>query len=304
MEPPKTIQVNRPALPEPFPPPSSPPPPPPPTGPVNAADRAKEWRDEAWLHLRRVVRGDFLTERATDAERARLAHSTPAITTPLAQDYASWRKSVLWVAALLMAIYAVWDLATYSTTEEKVLIAARAELRAEQQANGLQGEITEEAAKARRDMHIQMLGKDNAETLDGISAALKISVFVSAVLTGIAAFSWADPRKSRKWSRAAWLVVFVTPFALTILPLTSIMDFSHLKEHGDAAIKQVKQIFGAGFAMMVFMMIGPKAIALFPGIIRSSMSLKTLLPESGTPGWVMCITSLGSMSGVSWIRLN
>ncbi|MBX3363633.1 MAG: hypothetical protein KF866_02600 [Phycisphaeraceae bacterium] len=295
MEPPKTIQVNRPATPENFPPPT-PPPPPPPSGPNNAADRAKEWRDEAWLHLRRVVRGDFLTERATDAERARLAHSSPPITPPLAQDYAAWRKSVLWVAAVVMAIYAMWDLATYTTIEEQMTSAARAQLKAELKSQGIEAEITREMVEMKRNQQMELLGRDNAETLDGINSILKLSVLVSASLAGVAAFRWSDPKRSRKWSRAAWLVVFLTPFVLTLLPFTSLMDFSHLSGHGEEVVKQVKQGFGAYFALSVFMMIGPKAIALFPGIIRSSMSLKTLLPESGTPGWVICI--MGPMYAV------
>lgn len=42
---------------------------------------------------------------------------------------------------------------------------------------------------------------------------------------------------------------------------------------------------GGMFALGFFMIVGPKAISLFAGILRSSMTLKTLLPEAVTPGW-------------------
>jgi hypothetical protein len=37
--------------------------------------------------------------------------------------------------------------------------------------------------------------------------------------------------------------------------------------------------------------VGPKAIALAPAIVRSAMTLKTLLPESSAPGWAAVLSA-------------
>ena len=39
-------------------------------------------------------------------------------------------------------------------------------------------------------------------------------------------------------------------------------------------------------ALMGFILLIPKVIGLFPAVIRSSLSLKSLLPESTMPGWI------------------
>lgn len=278
----------------------SPPPPPGQTPGGEFAGRAMAFKDEAWLHIRRVLRGDFLTERATDAERARLASGRYPVTQPLAQDYAAWRKSVLWVAAVVMAIYACLELGTLKTVDSTMEEQTYKVLREQAKAHGVdlpsREDIRERLKQVRNaegatdaQILIPQTIMKNAELLDGIVIIPKLAVVTGAFLMALAARSWADPRKSKKLSRLAWLIVFLTPFAITFLPITSMMDLDHIPKEPKGLHEQITKFVGPLFALQVFMMIGPKAIALFPGIIRSSMSLKTLLPESATPGWVMSI---------------
>jgi hypothetical protein len=263
---------------------------------VSLQDRMKGgFKENVWLHLRRVMRGDFLTEKATDEERRLLASKVKPITNPIAQDYAAWRKSVLWVAAAFMVIYALLEIATHKSVEDQAREATKLQLETQAKAQAREMGVEPQAisdeqidAGAKEFIRTQ-IGEENVELLDFITGAPKFAVMVGAVLIVIAARYWADPRKSKRYSRLAWLVVFLTPFGVAFLPVTEMMDFSHLEQVPMEQRGMVKKIIGTLYALQVFIMIGPKAIALFPGIIRSSMSLKTLLPESPTPGWVMSI---------------
>ena len=60
--------------------------------------------------FQRVTRADLQLDRATDEERALLASASPPVTSPIAQDYAAWRRSVLWVAAVSLIIHALFEL--------------------------------------------------------------------------------------------------------------------------------------------------------------------------------------------------
>jgi len=69
---------------------------------------------------------------------------------------------------------------------------------------------------------------------------------------------------------------------MSALPVTEMLDW----EQVNAAQRDgIRQVFGILFALSFFMIVGPKAISLFPGIMRSSMTLKTMLPEASAPGW-------------------
>ena len=98
--------------------------------------------------------------------------------------------------------------------------------------------------------------------------------------------SWRQVKRSRTLARNGWLAMFAVPLALSMLPWTKMLELEHL----DAKTKaEVTGMLGLQLGMGLFLLIAPKAIALFPGAIRSSMSLKTLLPEHAAPGWVAAI---------------
>lgn len=264
-----------------------------PTGPTAAQIRTAQvsaavkkhgrtfW-DEARLCAQRVIRSDFQTERATDLERHKLATAREPIQNPMVQDFVAWRRSVLWVAAALIGLYAVIEVLSFRTFET-TMRPQLDRLYEQAVAQGAAGMSREEF----REMSMQQFGRSNAGVIDGIEALLTISVFVSAVLVVLAARSWKSVRSSRRWSRAAWGVMFVTPFVVSFIPITAMMDFSHVPD--PTARAQQRTAMGTMFALGVFMTIAPKAIALFPGIIRSSISLKTLVPESASPGWAAAI---------------
>ncbi|MCA9287457.1 MAG: hypothetical protein KDA05_02665, partial [Phycisphaerales bacterium] len=249
-----------------------------------AMKHGRTFWDEALLCAQRVTRSDFQTERATELERAKLAGARHPIVNPMVQDFVAWRRSVLWVAAVLIAIYAFFQIVTFTTFESAMgpQIDRLYEEAVEQaRAHGVRVELSRGEF---HEMSMRQFGRNNAEVVDAINGILATSVFLSAICIGIAAKWWKSVPASRLWSRIAWGIMFCVPMILSFFPITWFMSFEHVQEaHARGAQRQA---MGAVFAVGVFMMIAPKAIALFPGIIRSAVSLKTLVPESVAPGWV------------------
>lgn len=192
------------------------------------------------LFLRRSLRSDFYGERATDAERQRLASAALPVTTPLAQDYAAWRRGMLWVTAMAMVVTVIFQLI--------------------------------ETIKALAD-----------EPTPGVLKFMVVVLFImqisASVLIGLAALSWCDLIKSRKNARFAWLLVFLGPFLVYCLPVGTFAADEPMQQ------LQIGVLMAFGAAIDLF----PRIIGLFAGIIRSSLTLKTLLPESNTPGWMAVI---------------
>lgn len=194
------------------------------------------------LFLRRSLRSDFYRERATDAERDRLAGSANPITTRLAQDYAAWRRGMLWMTAVAISVTLIFGVInTVSTLGER--------------------------------------------DIPGVFKFMTFALFGfqvgAAILVGLAALAWDDLPKSRQFSRFAWMLIFFGPFIVYLLPVGVLA--SDIREEQEY-IAALMTVFVAGALF-------PSVIALFAGIIRASLTLKTLLPESSTPGWVALITA-------------
>jgi hypothetical protein len=238
--------------------------------------------DEARLCAQRVFRSDFQTERATDTERAKLAAAREPVTNPMVQDFVSWRRAVLWTAAALIGLYALIELVSFRT----FVGTMRPQLSRMYDQYAAQGQAPMSRDEFIR-MSIEQFGRSNAAVIDGINVVLTLSIFLSLVFVILAARSWKSVRASRFWSRIGWAIMFGTPFLVSFIPMTAMMDFSHVPDRNMR--EQQRTAMGTMFALAVFMTIAPKAIALFPGIIRSSISLKTLVPESASPGWVAAI---------------
>ncbi len=192
----------------------------------------------ARVFARRSARSDFQREHALPEERAALAAAEKPVTDGLAQDYAAWRRSMLWLAAAVMCANLV--LKGIGWIES---------LAAEGQAAGV--------------------------TL--LTTILFAVIPASTVLTFLAAWWWASLRRSRRLARFAWFVLFLTPLAASAVPWIKIID---------PDLDPQAQI-GGGFVIgfLLFFYVAPAVVALCAGIIRSSMTVKTLLPESPAPGW-------------------
>jgi hypothetical protein len=206
--------------------------------------------------LRRIAASNLQKEKATDAERAALAQA--GLSDPIAQDYAVWRCAVLWAAAILLGIGFVLELIGHESLED--------------------GDCGAQL--------VQLFGKDNLETLDTISLLSIMSAGAAAAFAGLAARGWKDLRYSRKMSRWGWLILFGVPLLIAIFPWARVLDFGHM-DH--AAAVKVRGLLGMLLGLEMFMILGPKLVAIFPGVIRAAMTIKTLLHESAVPGYLTVI---------------
>ncbi len=219
--------------------------------------------EEAKLALRRLRRGDLHVERATDAERAVLAASSPPVSDPLAQDYAAWRRSLLAVAAIVLWALVLCEAIGFSST--------RAELESA-------GEAGRGAANT--------IGDANLETIDGLRWLIIGSLAVGTIYVTLAARRWARPAASRVAAIVGFLVIFLSPFVLATIPVQEVLNLPT----GEAE-RGLTLLVAKGMGLYYVVLIAPRVFALFPGIIRSALSLKTVLPESPMPGWTAMFTA-------------
>lgn len=229
----------------------------------------------ARLFLVRAFKADFLAQHAADDERAQLVALPSPIDDPLAQDYVAWRRSVLWIAGVMLGLAFL-----IAVADHKSIVTLMASL---QNADGQQVDVTQMAKE---------LGKDNVELIDNLMLFNLLLKGVIATLVILAALRWHAVSRSRSLSRWAWLAALVVPLVVMAWPWAHSLDFSHLERGMNAmpgADKAVKGMFALLFALSTLLMLGPKLIGLFPGIMRSSLALKTLLPEAAAPGWLTVV---------------
>lgn len=223
--------------------------------------------------LVRAFKADFLSQHAADDERSVLTALPKPIDDPLAQDYVAWRRSVLWVSGVMLAIAFV-----IAIVDHRSIATMLAE---QQQAQGQRVDIGEIAVQ---------LGKDNVEVIDNLMLFNLLLKGVIASLVLFAAVRWQVVMRSRSLTRWAWLAALLVPLVVMAWPWAHSLDFTHLDRNGMAgAGAAVKGMFALLFAGSTLMMVGPKLIGLFPGIMRSSLALKTLLPEAAAPGWLTVV---------------
>lgn len=248
-----------------------------------------------WLEVRncvrRVVRSNFQLEQATPGERVKLATAAVPLTDPLVQNYAVWRKSVLWISAICFMMLSLIHIIGFETVGYQL---AKGAVSAEQAyINADSGDRSEMIETARKNIE-DTLHKSNLEMVDGLFIFILISSITGTILITIAASMWSHLPRSKRLVRIGWLIMFLTPFLMSMMPLTAMMDWDKVNAGafgGDAARAQLRSALSVAFALSFFMLVGPKAISLFAGIIRSSLTLKTLLPESATPGWAAVLVA-------------
>ncbi len=194
--------------------------------------QAKEAFNLYRLFWTRVLKSDFSVIAASEDERRRLGGGNEPVESPLAQDYASWRRSLLMICILVLGISAFFNITDVWTVLDS------------------------------RDTHV----------IRKIQAALLLLFqFGGVFLCFLAAIKWGELRRSRSLARFAWLVQFVGPFLVFLVPMSLFVD-------EDLVLLQL------GLAAVVSL--APKIFGLFPGLIRCSLTVKTLLPETSAPGWL------------------
>jgi hypothetical protein len=236
-----------------------------------------------WLEivncLRRVVRSNFQQEQATPSERVKLATSAVPLTDPLVQNYAVWRKSVLWIAAIAFTILGLIEIISFQSFSTKYAYMGAEQSQGWAQASSEQRRRTVDDYVKQIEGYV---GKSNIEIIDAIFIMMIISHVAGTILVFCAASNWQHVPRSRTLVRVGWLIMFFTPVLLSMMPVSGMVDLSKIPEQARIVLKGT---LGLIFGLWFFMHVGPKAISLFAGIVRASLTLKTLLPESATTGW-------------------
>ena len=224
----------------------------------------------------RAFTADFQREQASPSERAELLTGTRPIADPLAHDYVAWRRAALWVAAVLLSLGVLIALVDYSSTAYQLASASD------------QGATTEQLRQVE-----QQFGSGNLNLLDGLQIFLLLVKIAVAGLVVFAAMRWTKVQKSRSLTRWAWLSALIIPLLISAWPWGQYLDFSHLNTRNWGGASQqgefVKQQVSVAIGAMLLVTVAPKLLALFPGIMRSSLALKTLLPQATAPGWLTVV---------------
>lgn len=225
----------------------------------------------------RAFAADFQREHADGRERAQMLNADRPLADELSQDYAAWRRAALWVAAALLSLGVVVALVDYSSTAYQVASSS-----------GQPDRVHEQVAQ----VELQF-GSSNLLLLDGLQVFLLLVKIAVAVLVVFAALRWTHIGKSRTFARWAWLAALLVPLLISAWPWGQYLDFSHLDNVGwgntGQAGAMAKQQVSVAIGAMLMVTVAPKLLALFPGIMRSSLALKTLLPQAAAPGWLTVV---------------
>lgn len=222
---------------------------------------------EGKLALRRLLFCDFSQDRATPSEGEALSRAREPVLEPYPQAFAAWRRSLLWVAGIALALAGVFKVLSFRTLESQLEEASKKNEQGQQFAEFL-----------------RLAGKQNFETIDGLLFLLLIPTLIAAGAALWAAHHWTDLRRSRRAARLGFAVLFFVPLALALVPLRDMLEFP--PEVQPEVAGQIKEILASGMAVTYFIQVAPRAFSLFPGLIRASMTVKTLVPMSPLPAWV------------------
>lgn len=110
------------------------------------------------------------------------------------------------------------------------------------------------------------------------------ALFALPVTAWLAARAWDRHRTSRNILLRGWMVAFLTPLMLALIPYSWRIDMSA----ADATTRgQMTALISLAGAAVVYITLMPAVLALIPGVLRACLRVKALLPESILPGWFL-----------------
>jgi hypothetical protein len=225
---------------------------PPPTPDPRPWLLAPNWK-EGHVHLLRAAQPKFGEGVAVDAERQVLASVGRE-----AQDYMAWRRSMLHVSVVLLAVSALFAVVNFGI-ESNQLEQQR------QQATGM-----------------------DVDMLMGLTFLLVAAKVVLAVMAFLAWKRWTDLPSSHRRGKLGWVIGFVVPFLVFLVPVRWWL-------HGGGGLQPEQAMTLAGlemvFGLMYFLMLLPSVLSLFIGAVRAALAVSRFMPESALPGWVASVAA-------------
>jgi hypothetical protein len=120
-------------------------------------------------------------------------------------------------------------------------------------------------------------------TVTGILVGLAelLPLYLIALTAWLAARCWDQHRRSRTILLRGWLVAFLTPLLLALIPIGWRLDPSALGVTDMAQFNMGASLLGA---MLVYVTLMPAVLSLIPGVLRACLRIKALIPEAMLPG--------------------
>jgi hypothetical protein len=229
------------------------------------------------LFASRILSSNFTTAHASPEERQELEAAAIPVKSPMAQNYAAWRRAMLWFSGIGLALAALLTLFGNGSTY-------------------FDGSVP-------KIMRFALVAE--FLLLSGGSA-----------LVFLAALSWSKISLSRKQARRGWMLGFFGPLLMFLLPFGQLItnyelaSMLHKQEGGTEALTAAQaEQFVAGlkahpeaalglavafallFAVLALSILIPRIFGIFPGLLRAALTLRTLVPESPLPGYIVALIS-------------
>lgn len=234
-----------------------------PSRPASTVTGPQLWIENARRFAVRVLRADLAREGAAPDERAALGSRGES---ELTANYLAWRRAMLWISGCALTLTAALGVSDWI------------------------GTLTATPAEMAESLGLQAVDERLMTSLVDIDQALSTVLFLPTVIAAWfvirAALRWTDVGASIRSARIGWMVLFGVPLAASMMPWNAAIEgMADMGAEVEAQMQQFRSGIGLMIALALFMKIGPAVIGLCGGIVRSSMTVKTLLPESPLPGW-------------------
>ena len=214
-----------------------------------ARDLAVKFACKAKSFAHRILMSNFTVDTVLPDESAALDKAAAPVKARAAQNYAAWRRAMLWFSGVGLAA-------------------------------GLCVDIVDEVKNT--------FSGPMLPILRGILIGLFALKITTPTLLIRAALRWTDIRASRKDARRAVFLTFIVPLLLFVVPVVGLSSPEELRNLGLDSAQQLLSFRSVlGLSAMIFLL--PHFFGLFPGIIRACMTLRTLVPESTLPGIIAAL---------------
>jgi hypothetical protein len=200
--------------------------------------------------LKRGFSGDLFESPFGEAEKAALAPA--GVTGDAGQRYQTWRRSVLWLAAAPAALGA------------------------------LLGAISEIVwMTGNMGIPLSALG-----VMAHLFRMIVLFLLPAGVVLGV--LNWAKPKFSRMVVQGAWVLTWLLLLLYSLVPFGWMVGLPDIPRGGRGpSAAELSMGFGVIGTILSLLALAPYFLSIVPGVIRASIAVKTLVPESALPGWVL-----------------
>lgn len=131
-------------------------------------------------------------------------------------------------------------------------------------------------------------GRDRSSLSDlgGLLEIVQLAALYALPVTAwLAAWTWDRHRRSRNILLRGWLIAFLTPLILALIPFAWRFDLSNADPMQDPTqVANMMSGFGLIGAIVAYVTLMPAVLSLIPGVLRGCLRIKALIPESILPG--------------------